>query len=72
MLGAETAQGLPNDQLFYAFLRGAAKQYGLLIWGDASIGNRCVLYGCSSIIAHDRSFQTWHIHSVSYECAALL
>jgi hypothetical protein len=41
MLGAETAQGLPNDQLFYAFLRGAAKQYGLLIWGDASIGNRC-------------------------------
>lgn len=40
MLGAETAQGLPNDQLFYAFLRGAAKQYGTLIWGDASIGNR--------------------------------
>jgi hypothetical protein len=24
-LGAETAQGLPNAQLFYAFLRGAAK-----------------------------------------------
>ena len=40
MLGAETAQGLPNDQLFYSFLRGAAKQYGMLIWGDASIGNR--------------------------------
>lgn len=40
MLGAETAQGLPNDQLFYAFLRGAAKQYGALVWGDASIGNR--------------------------------
>jgi hypothetical protein len=40
MLGAETAQGLPNDQLFYAFLRGAAKQYGSLIWGDASVGNR--------------------------------
>lgn len=27
-LGAETAQGLPNAQLFYAFLRGAAKQFG--------------------------------------------
>lgn len=39
-LGAETAQGLPNDQMFYAFLRGAAKQYGTLIWGCASIGNR--------------------------------
>ena len=40
LLGAETAQGLPNDQIFYAFLRGAAKQYGLRVWGDASIGNR--------------------------------
>ena len=39
-VGAETAQGLPNDQLFYAFLRGASKQYGTLIFGDASIGNR--------------------------------
>ena len=40
LIGAETAQGLPNDQIFYAFLRGAAKQYGTRIWGDASVGNR--------------------------------
>lgn len=31
MLGAETAQGLPNAQLFYSFLRGAAKQFGTWI-----------------------------------------
>ena len=42
LLGAETAQGLPNDQIFYAFLRGGAKQYGTRIWGDASVGNRFV------------------------------
>ena len=40
LIGAETAQGLPNAQLFYAFLRGAAKQHGTLVWGDASVYNR--------------------------------
>jgi hypothetical protein len=40
VVGAETAQGLPNAQLFYSFLRGAAKQFGTWIWGNASVYNR--------------------------------
>ena len=31
-LGAETAEMLPNDQLYYAFIRGAGKQYGVVTW----------------------------------------
>ena len=40
MLGAETAQALPNANLWYAYLRGAGKQYGLLWFGNASVFNR--------------------------------
>ncbi len=40
MLGAETAQALPNSSMWFAFIRGAAKQYGLLMFGNASIWNR--------------------------------
>lgn len=40
MLGAETAQALINTNLWYAYLRGAGKQYGLLWLGNASIWNR--------------------------------
>ncbi len=40
MVGAETAQGHPNAQVFYAFSRGAGKQYGLPWFGNASIYNR--------------------------------
>jgi hypothetical protein len=40
MLGAETAQGLPSVPMWYAFIRGAGKQYGLLWFGNASIWNR--------------------------------
>ena len=52
-LAAETAQGLPNANLFYAFLRGAAKQFAALIWGNVSIYNRfgfktCTAHGCSA------------------------
>ena len=39
MLGAETAEMLPNDQVFYSFVRGAAKQYGKLMYGMASVWN---------------------------------
>ena len=46
-LGAETAQALPNAQLFYAFLRGAAKQFGTWIWGNASVYNRWGFKTCS-------------------------
>ena len=40
IIGAETAQGLPNAQIFYAFIRGAGKQYGVLWMGNVSVYNR--------------------------------
>jgi hypothetical protein len=40
LLGAETAQALPNSQVYYAFIRGAGKQYGVLWFGNASVYNR--------------------------------
>lgn len=40
MLGLETAQGLPSDTLMFAFLRGAGRQYGRLIYQATSIWNR--------------------------------
>jgi hypothetical protein len=40
LIGAETAQGLPNSQVYYAFIRGAGKQYGVPWFGNASIFNR--------------------------------
>lgn len=39
-IGAETAQGLPNGQIYYAFIRGAGKQYGVPWFGNASVWNR--------------------------------
>src|SRR5574344_256164 len=40
MIGAETAQGLPNSQIYYSFIRGAGKQYGVHWFGNASVWNR--------------------------------
>ena len=40
MLGAETGQALPNAQIFYSFIRGAGKQYGVLWFGNVSVYNR--------------------------------
>jgi hypothetical protein len=40
MIGAETAQALPNNQVYYAFIRGAGKQNGVPWFGNASIFNR--------------------------------
>lgn len=40
LIGAETAQGLPNGQVYYAFIRGAGKQYGVPWFGNASVWNR--------------------------------
>jgi len=40
LIGAETAQALPNGQVFYAFIRGAGKQYGVPWFGNASVWNR--------------------------------
>ena len=39
LIGAETAQCLPNSQVYYAFIRGAGKQYGIHWFGNASIWN---------------------------------
>lgn len=40
LIGAETAQALPNAQIFYVFIRGAGKQYGVPWFGNASVFNR--------------------------------
>lgn len=40
MIGAETAQALPGSIMWFQFIRGAAKQYGLLYYGNASVWNR--------------------------------
>ena len=40
LIGAETAQGLPNAQLYYSFIRGAGKQYGVPWWAIESVFNR--------------------------------
>ena len=40
LLSCEAAQALPNPQMWYAFMRGASKQYGLLMGGNVSVWNR--------------------------------
>ena len=40
LIGAETAQQLPNSQVYYSWIRGAGKEYGVLWFGNASIYNR--------------------------------
>lgn len=40
LIGTESAQGLPSVPMWYAFVRGAGKQYGLLWFGNASVWNR--------------------------------
>jgi hypothetical protein len=40
MLGAETPQALPSTNMWFSFIRGAGKQYGLLWYGNASVFNR--------------------------------
>ncbi|MBQ9859194.1 MAG: hypothetical protein IJO76_00760 [Clostridia bacterium] len=39
LLSCEAAQALPNPQMWYAFIRGASKQYGLLTSGNVSVWN---------------------------------
>ncbi len=40
LIGAETAQALPNSQIYYAFIRGAGRQYGIPWFGNVSVFNR--------------------------------
>jgi hypothetical protein len=49
LIGAETAQGLPNGQVYYAFIRGAGKQYGVPWFGNVSVFNRWGYKNYSSV-----------------------
>jgi len=40
LIGAETAQALPNAQVYYSWIRGAGKQYGVPWFGNVSTFNR--------------------------------
>lgn len=40
LIGAETAQSLPNAQVYYSWIRGAGKQYGVPWFGNVSTFNR--------------------------------
>jgi hypothetical protein len=40
LIGAETGEALPNGQIYYSFIRGAGKQYGVPWFGNASGWNR--------------------------------
>jgi hypothetical protein len=55
MIGAETAQALPAVPMWYAFLRGAGKQYGILWFGNASVWNRWGAKSLSDPGAEDTS-----------------
>ena len=50
LIGAETAQALPNSQVYYAWIRGAGKQYGVPWFGNVSTFNR---WGWKSYPARD-------------------
>lgn len=58
MLGAETAQALINTNLWYAYLRGAGKQYGLLWFGNASVFNRWG-YKTYESVGKKGNWQSW-------------
>jgi len=55
LLGAETAQALPSVPMWYAFIRGAGKQYGVLWFGNASVWNRWGAKSLADIHAEDTS-----------------
>jgi len=40
ILGEESGQALPNVNVWFSFLRGASKQYGILLFGNVSVWNR--------------------------------
>ena len=54
LIGAETAQGLPNAQVYYSFIRGAGKQYGVNWFGNASVWNR---WGYKSYYSSDKGIE---------------
>ena len=74
MVGAEAAQALPNSQVFYAFIRGAGKQYGVLWFGNVSVYNRFGYKMYPAAFKH-RTGTTPHIPvqtkpDIQYECSS--
>jgi len=53
LLGAETAQALPSVPMWYAFIRGAGKQYGVLWFSNASVWNRWGAKSLADLNAED-------------------
>ncbi len=53
LIGAETAQALPNTQIYYSFIRGAGKQYGIPWFGNASVWNRWGWKNYSGILSNN-------------------
>ena len=74
LIGAETAQALPNSQVYYAFIRGAGRQYGVPWFGNASIYNRWgyKTYGSSGGSGGDTHGPTKGTSLSLLETAALL
>ena len=56
--GAETAQSLPNAQIYYAFLRGAGKQYGIPWFGNASVFNHWGVKGYPRVV-NEKAAKVW-------------
>ena len=67
--GSETSQSNGNAQLLYAFVRGAAKQYGALWYGQVSIFNA---FGVKSYDAASPSPNCTHQGSASPTCGTSL
>ena len=63
IVGAETGQGLPNAQIFYVFIRGACKQYGVLWAGNVSIYNRFGYKVYSNSSSHKEAVKHHQDHS---------
>jgi hypothetical protein len=61
LLGAETGQTLPSSQLYYAFIRGAGKQYGVLWFGNTSVYNRWGYKSYEDLGGGESA--TWGLHS---------
>lgn len=56
ILGEESGQALPNVNVWFSFLRGASKQYGILLFGNVSVWNRWG-YKCYESEGKEKEFE---------------
>jgi len=56
ILGEESGQALPNVNVWFSFLRGASKQYGILLFGNVSVWNRWG-YKCYESEGKERGYE---------------